>query len=73
VQLGAWPVIPLCRVMAEIGNIERDEMLRATNMGIGMVIVLRPSNLNALTATLKTAYYQIGRISPGPPQVTYRT
>jgi phosphoribosylformylglycinamidine cyclo-ligase len=73
VQLGSWPVIPLCRVMAEIGNIECDEMLRATNMGIGMVIVVRPSNLNALTATLKTQYYQIGRIIPGPPQVTYRT
>jgi len=73
VQLGSWPVIPLCRVMAEIGNIERDEMLRATNMGIGMVIVVRPSNLNALTATLKTPYYQIGRIVLGPPHVTYRT
>ncbi len=73
VQLGSWPVLPLCRVMAEIGQIERDEMLRATNMGIGMVIVVRPSNLDALTATLKTPYYQIGRIIPGEPRVTYRT
>src|SRR5215469_13590678 len=73
VQLGSWPVIPLCRAMAEIGHIDRDEMLRATNMGIGMVIVVRPSNLSALTATLKTPYYQIGRITPGPPHVTYRT
>ena len=73
VQLGSWPVIPLCRVMAEIGKIERDEMLRATNMGIGLVIVVRPSNLDALTATLKTPYYQIGRIIPGEPRVSYRT
>ena len=48
VQLGSWPVLPLCRVMAEIGNIERDEMLRATNMGIGMVVVVRPSNVDAV-------------------------
>jgi len=48
-------------------------MLRATNMGIGMVIVVRPSNLDALTSMLKTASYQIGRIVPGPPQVAYRT
>ena len=48
-------------------------MLRATNMGIGMVIVVRPSKLDALTATLKTPYYQIGRIIPGEPRVTYRT
>jgi len=72
VQLGTWPVLPLFRVMADIGKIERDEMLRATNMGIGMVIVVHPSNLGALTATLKMPYYQIGRIIPGPPQVTYR-
>jgi phosphoribosylformylglycinamidine cyclo-ligase len=71
VQLGSWPVLPLCRVMAEIGKIERDEMLRATNMGIGIVIVVRPSNLDALTATLKTPYYQIGRIVPGDPRVSY--
>src|SRR5215831_6632751 len=45
VQLGSWPVIPLCRVMAEIGHIDRDEMLRATNMGIGMVAVVKPANV----------------------------
>ena len=73
VRLGTWPVLPLFRAMADIGEIERDEMLRATNMGIGLIIVVRPSNLDALTATLKTPHYQIGRIIPGLPQVTYRT
>jgi phosphoribosylformylglycinamidine cyclo-ligase len=73
VRLGSWPVLPLCRIMADIGKIERDEMLRATNMGIGMVIVVRPSNLDALTATLQTPYYRIGQIVPGSPRVTYRT
>jgi phosphoribosylformylglycinamidine cyclo-ligase len=73
VQLGSWPVLPLFRVMADIGKIERDEMLRATNMGIGMVVVVRPANLESFTATLKSPYYQIGRIIPGPPRVTYRT
>ncbi len=73
VQLGSWPVLPLCRVMANIGKIDRDEMLRATNMGIGMVIVVRPSNLDALLAALKVPHYRIGRIIPGSPRVTYRT
>src|SRR5262249_15677248 len=45
VQLGSWPMLPLFRVMADIGKIERDEMLRATNMGIGMVAVVRPAKL----------------------------
>src|SRR5262249_11612288 len=73
VQFGSWPVLPLFKSMADIGKIERDEMLRATNMGIGMVVVVRPSNLESFTATLKTPHYQIGRIIPGPPRVTYRT
>jgi phosphoribosylformylglycinamidine cyclo-ligase len=73
VRLGSWPVLPLCRVMADIGKIDRDEMLRATNMGIGMVIVVRPSNLDALTATLKMPHYRIGEVIPGSPRVSYRT
>ena len=66
-------MLPLCQLMARLGGIERDEMLRSTNMGIGMVIVVRPSNLAALTATLSTPWYQIGQIIPGEPLVTYRS
>jgi phosphoribosylformylglycinamidine cyclo-ligase len=72
VQLGSWPVLPLCQAISELGCIERDEMLRATNMGIGMVIVVRPSKLEALHQALSTPCYQIGRIIPGEPRVTYR-
>ena len=72
VQLGSWPVLPLCKAMAEIGNIELDEMLRATNMGIGMVVVVHPSNVNAFTSTLKLPHYIIGEVVPGEPVVTYR-
>ena len=54
-------------------GVRQDEMPRATNMGVGMVIVVRPSNLDALLATLKTPHYQIGRIIPGEPRVSYRS
>src|SRR5882672_7114401 len=69
VQLNSWPVLPLCKVMAEIGHIELDEMLRATNMGIGMVVVVHPSNVAALASTLKLPHYVIGEIVPGEPRV----
>src|SRR5262249_25573517 len=71
VDLGSWPVLPLCKLIEEIGNVERPEMLRATNMGIGMIAVVHPSNVEAFTATLKTPWYRIGRIVPGEPRVTY--
>jgi len=73
VQLGSWPTLPLCKAMADIGHIERDEMLRATNMGIGMIAVVHPSNVAAMTATLKSPHYIIGEIVPGDPIVTYRS
>jgi len=73
VELGTWPVLPLCRLISQIGNVERDEMLRATNMGIGMIAAVRPSNVAAFTATLKMPWYIIGRIVPGEPRVRYRT
>jgi len=72
IQLGSWPVHPLCSVMAGIGKIEQMEMLRATNMGIGMVAVVRPSNVNAFVSTLETNHYTIGQIIPGEPRVSYR-
>jgi phosphoribosylformylglycinamidine cyclo-ligase len=72
IELGSWPILPLCTVMARIGKIDRTEMLRATNMGIGMVVVVRPSNVEAFVATLSTPHYKIGQIIPGEPKVSYR-
>jgi phosphoribosylformylglycinamidine cyclo-ligase len=72
IQLGTWPLLPLCRVMARIGRIEQTEMLRATNMGIGMVAVVRPTNVDDFIATLETPNYRIGQIIPGEPRVSYR-
>jgi phosphoribosylaminoimidazole (AIR) synthetase len=58
--------------MARIGKIDPMEMLRATNMGIGIVAVVRPSNVDAFVATLDTPHYTIGQIIPGEPRVSYR-
>jgi phosphoribosylaminoimidazole (AIR) synthetase len=59
--------------MARIGKIDESEMLRATNMGIGMVAVIRPANIKAFLATLETPHFNIGQIIPGEPRVSYRT
>ena len=41
IDLDAWTVPPIFRLMQEHGAIARDEMFRAFNMGIGLVIVVR--------------------------------
>jgi phosphoribosylaminoimidazole (AIR) synthetase len=38
----AWPVPPLFELIARLGKIERDEMYRTFNMGVGMVLALAP-------------------------------
>ena len=38
----AWQVPPLFQLIARLGQIEREEMYRTFNMGIGMVLVLAP-------------------------------
>jgi phosphoribosylaminoimidazole synthetase len=42
IETDSWSVPPLFALMARLGNIEKDELYRAFNMGIGMVIVLAP-------------------------------
>jgi phosphoribosylformylglycinamidine cyclo-ligase len=44
-----WPVPPVFQLIEKMGKVERDEMYRVFNMGIGMVIVSAPENVKKLT------------------------
>jgi phosphoribosylformylglycinamidine cyclo-ligase len=54
-------VLPIFELMAE--HVARDEMFRAFNMGVGMVLVVRPDDVNAVLDA--TDGYLIGEIEPG--------
>lgn len=77
VQLGSWPVLPIFRYLAKAGAIERDEMLRTFNLGIGMIMVVPARHVARVESELKRRrekFYQIGRIeatSRGTPRVVY--
>lgn len=77
VQLGSWPVLPIFRYLAKAGAIERDEMLRTFNLGIGMIMVVPAKHVARVESELKRRrekFYQIGRIegtSRGTPRVVY--
>ena len=66
-QKGSWPNIPVFDVMQSIGNVDEDEMFRAFNMGIGMVFIVAPDDIGAVTDALKnlTDVYEIGAIVKG--------
>jgi phosphoribosylformylglycinamidine cyclo-ligase len=51
----AWAVPPIFRLIQERGDVSREEMYRVFNMGIGMVVVCSPDNVNQLTQALPEA------------------
>ena len=66
-QKGSWPNLPVFDVMQSIGNVHEDEMSRAFNMGIGMVFIVGPDDINNVKNALKelTEVYEIGAIVKG--------
>ena len=51
----AWTVPPLFRFIQAAGNVDREEMYRVFNMGIGMVAVVRPGDLLPALRALRAA------------------
>lgn len=52
VETSAWEVPALFRLIAEGGPVERDEMFRTFNMGVGMILVVAKETADALLASL---------------------
>ena len=63
----------LDRVLARAGEVNRTEMLRVFNMGVGMVVVASPDAADAITASARAAgvdAWVIGYTAPGTGRVT---
>ena len=55
VELGAWEVPPLFTHLQELGNVEREEMFRTFNMGIGLIAVVPAEQVKKVKAILNRA------------------
>jgi len=51
----AWTIPPIFKLIQQRGNIDRDEMYHVFNMGIGMVLICSPEDVNQLTQALPEA------------------
>lgn len=47
---GSWPEPPIFRLLREAGDLSDEEMYRTFNCGLGMILVIRPENAEALAA-----------------------
>jgi phosphoribosylformylglycinamidine cyclo-ligase len=75
IDKGSWPVLPIFKLMQEIGNVSEAEMYRTFNMGVGMVIVTSAQDFQKVESHLQqqgAAVYQIGRVINGQREVAIR-
>src|SRR5271163_2083369 len=77
IELGSWPVLPIFRYLAQLGRIERDELLKTFNLGVGMILVVPTKHISRVEAELKRRrekFFLIGRVeraTRGKTRVSY--
>ena len=52
IDLTSWEVPDVFRVLGEAGGVERDEMLRVFNMGVGMIALVAPKDVDSVLESL---------------------
>jgi phosphoribosylformylglycinamidine cyclo-ligase len=68
IRRGSWPVLPVFKLMQEIGNVSETEMHRTFNMGVGMVIICAEADaatIRAHTEARGEQIFEIGRVVAG--------
>jgi phosphoribosylformylglycinamidine cyclo-ligase len=55
IDVAAWPVPPLFRLLQDAGGVATDEMFHVFNMGIGMVAVVPPEEADAVRQAASAA------------------
>ncbi|GAA0843829.1 phosphoribosylformylglycinamidine cyclo-ligase [Bifidobacterium pullorum subsp. gallinarum] len=74
IEYGAWPILPIFKLMQEKGEISNKDMFTTFNMGIGMVLVVKEQDADATLQFLRSAgeeAYVIGRVTEGERIVTF--
>ena len=68
IDLSSWETPNVFRVLMEAGAVEPAEMYRTFNMGVGMVVICGPSDVNAVlsaAAVAGAAGWVLGSLKPG--------
>ncbi len=71
----SWELPGLFQLLVEGGGLERSEAFHALNMGIGMVLVVEPEEVDAITRELTEvgeSVTRIGEVVDGTGQVHVR-
>ena len=72
VDTQTWDIPPLFAELQGAGNVEREEMFRVFNMGVGMIVIVPPENADAIVRAADVAgigAWTMGELRPGSGQV----
>lgn len=75
VDLGKIEVLPIFKILKEMGGVEESDMMRTFNMGVGMTIVVKKTALKVVRKHLSgkgCSSCVIGEISKGKKKVVYQ-
>jgi phosphoribosylformylglycinamidine cyclo-ligase len=76
VRVDSWAVPSVFRVLSEAGGVSEDEMFRAFNMGVGMMVVVAPDDAPSVLESARRAgvpAWEAGEVGPGSGQVLLST
>jgi len=65
ISLNSWAVPDVFNLIQERGAIQRDEMYRVFNMGIGMIAIVEPNRINEVQGAISEQTYIIGQVIEG--------
>ena len=68
IEKDSYPVLPIFKLLAEKGNIEEKMMYNTYNMGLGMVLAVKPEDVDKTMEAIRKAGdtpYVVGRIEAG--------
>ena len=68
IRMGSWEAAPIFDYIKKMGDIETSEMFATFNMGIGMMMVVDPAQVETVKAQITAAgenAYEIGKITEG--------
>ena len=74
IDRAAWTVPALFQFLQRHGNVDEAEMFRTFNMGIGMVVIVSPEDVEALESHLTQAgeeHRRVGEVVSGSGGVRY--
>ncbi|MEO6443658.1 MAG: phosphoribosylformylglycinamidine cyclo-ligase [Gemmatimonadaceae bacterium] len=74
VDTSSWKLPNVFRVLMEGGEVARDEMFRAFNMGVGLVAVVAPDDAPEIVATAARSgvtAWRVGHVTSGTGQVHF--